>query len=106
MLRQAHQTVRELPRPLDPGLPMNYGNLPHHLFGHGGAERAAQRLGVPFLGAIPLDQEIREEADHGAPVVWSRPASQAGKAFRDLASQVAAKTSIQSFRRLPVINVR
>jgi ATP-binding protein involved in chromosome partitioning len=78
----------------------------HHLFGHGGAERAAQRLGVPFLGAIPLDQEIREEADHGAPVVSSRPDSTAGKAFRDLAAQVAAKTSIQSFRRLPVINVR
>jgi ATP-binding protein involved in chromosome partitioning len=78
----------------------------HHLFGHGGAERAAQRLGVPFLGAIPLDQEIREEADRGAPLVSSHPDSVAGKAFRDLASQVAAKTSIQSFRRLPVINVR
>jgi ATP-binding protein involved in chromosome partitioning len=78
----------------------------HHLFGHGGAERAAQRLGIPFLGAIPLDQEIREEADRGAPVVTSRPDSAAGKAFADLASQVAAKTSIQSFRRLPVINVR
>jgi ATP-binding protein involved in chromosome partitioning len=78
----------------------------HHLFGHGGAERAAQRLGIPFLGAIPLDQEIREEADRGAPVVTSRPDSAAGKAFRELASQVAAKTSIQSFRRLPVINVR
>jgi ATP-binding protein involved in chromosome partitioning len=78
----------------------------HHLFGHGGAERAAQRLGVPFLGAIPLDQEIREEADRGAPLVSSRPDSVAAKAFRDLASQVAAKTSIQSFRRLPVINVR
>ena len=78
----------------------------HHLFGHGGAERAAQRLGVPFLGAIPLDQEIREEADRGAPVVASRPDSEAGRAFLDLAAQVAAKTSIQSFRRLPVINVR
>jgi ATP-binding protein involved in chromosome partitioning len=78
----------------------------HHLFGHGGAERAAQRLEVPFLGAVPLDQEIREEADHGAPLVASRPDSTAARAFRDLASQVAAKTSIQSFRQLPVINVR
>jgi ATP-binding protein involved in chromosome partitioning len=78
----------------------------HHLFGHGGAERAAERLGVPFLGAVPLDQEIREEADQGAPLVASRPNSTAAKAFRDLASQVAAKTSIQSFRQLPVINVR
>jgi hypothetical protein len=39
-------------------------------------------------------------------VVTSRPDSAAGKAFGELASQVAARTSIQSFRRLPVINVR
>jgi hypothetical protein len=39
-------------------------------------------------------------------VVTSRPDSTAATAFRELASQVAAKTSIQSFRRLPVINVR
>jgi ATP-binding protein involved in chromosome partitioning len=78
----------------------------HHLFGHGGAERAARRLGVPFLGAIPLEQEIREESDGGAPVVSSRPDSAGARAFCDVASQIAAKTSIQSFRRLPVINVR
>jgi ATP-binding protein involved in chromosome partitioning len=78
----------------------------HHVFGHGGAERAAQRLGVPFLGGIPLDEQIRVEADAGAPIVVSRPDSPGARAFRDLASQVAARTSIQSFRRLPVINVR
>ncbi len=78
----------------------------HHIFGHGGAERAAQRLGVPFLGGIPLDEEIRAEADAGVPIVVSRPDSPGARAFRDLASQVAARTSIQSFRRLPVINVR
>jgi ATP-binding protein involved in chromosome partitioning len=78
----------------------------HHVFGHGGAERAAQRLGVPFLGAIPLAEDVRVESDGGAPIVVSLPDSPAAGAFRDLASQVAAKTSIQSFRRLPVINVR
>jgi len=78
----------------------------HHVFGHGGAERAAQRLGVPFLGGVPLDEQIRVEADAGAPIVVSRPDSPGARAFRDLASQVAARTSIQSFRRLPVINVR
>jgi len=78
----------------------------HHVFGHGGAERAAQRLGVPFLGAIPLEAEVREEADRGSPVVVSKPDSAAAKAFRDVASQIAARTSIQSFRQLPVINVR
>ena len=78
----------------------------HHIFGHGGAERAAQRLGVPFLGGIPLHADIREEADRGAPIVISQPESVAAKAFVDVASQIAARTSIQSFRRLPVINVR
>jgi len=78
----------------------------HHVFGHGGAERAAHRLGVPFLGGIPLHEDIRVESDSGAPIVVSRPDSAAAKAFTDLASQIAARTSIQSFRRLPVINVR
>ena len=77
----------------------------HHVFGHGGAERAAHRLGVPFLGAIPLHEDIRVESDGGAPIVVSRPDSPAAKAFADLAAQVAARTSIQSFRQLPVINV-
>jgi ATP-binding protein involved in chromosome partitioning len=78
----------------------------HHVFGHGGAERAAQRLGVPFLGGLPLSEDIRVESDNGAPIVVSRPDSPGARAFSDLASQIAARTSIQSFRRLPVINVR
>jgi ATP-binding protein involved in chromosome partitioning len=78
----------------------------HEIFSHGGAEAAAQRLGVPFLGAIPLEESIREDADKGTPVVISRPDSAGARAFIEIASQVAARTSIQSFRQLPVINVR
>jgi ATP-binding protein involved in chromosome partitioning len=78
----------------------------HFIFDHGGAERAAKRLGVPYLGGIPLEKTIREEADAGAPVVLSRPDTAGAKAFRDVASAVAARVSVQSFRRLPVINVR
>src|SRR5207302_2481978 len=77
----------------------------HEIFSHGGAEGAAKRLGVPFLGAIPLEEGIREDADSGTPVVISRPESAGAKAFVQIASQVAARTSIQSFRQLPVINV-
>ena len=78
----------------------------HDIFGHGGAEAAAKRLGVPFLGAVPLEEGIREDADGGTPVVISRPDSVGAKAFVDIASQVAARTSIQSYRQLPVISVR
>jgi len=78
----------------------------HYIFDHGGAERAARRLGVPYLGGIPLEKVIREEADAGAPVVVSRPDAAGSKAFRDIASALAARVSVQSFRQLPVINVR
>lgn len=52
---------------------MSYYICPHcghreHIFGHGGARRAAQELGYPFLGEIPLDPAIRAESDGGRPV--------------------------------------
>src|SRR5438552_11576276 len=78
----------------------------HHVFDHGLAERAAQRLGAPYLGAIPLEAAIREEADAGAPVVVSRPDTAGAQALRKVAAAVAAPLSVQSFRQLPVINVR
>jgi ATP-binding protein involved in chromosome partitioning len=78
----------------------------HHIFSHGGAEKAAEKMGVPFLGGVPLEEEIREESDGGHPVVLARPDGAGARAFRALASKIAARTSIQSFRTLPVINVR
>jgi ATP-binding protein involved in chromosome partitioning len=78
----------------------------HHVFDHGRAEQAAQRLGVPYLGGIPLESAIREASDAGAPVVISRPQSAGAQALRSVASAVAARVSVQSFRQLPVINVR
>ena len=76
------------------------------VFDHGRAERSAQRLGVPYLGAIPLEGSIREEADAGAPVVVSRPDTAGAQALRKVASALAARVAVQSFRQLPVINVR
>src|ERR1700736_4160819 len=78
----------------------------HEIFSHGGAESAGKRLGVPFLGSIPLEEGIREDADTGTPVVISRPDSAGAKGVLAVCSQVAARTSIQSFRQLPVLNVR
>jgi ATP-binding protein involved in chromosome partitioning len=78
----------------------------HHVFDHGRAEGAAQRLGVPYLGGVPLESAIREASDAGEPVVISRPNSAGAQAMRRVASAVAARVSVQSFRQLPVINVR
>jgi ATP-binding protein involved in chromosome partitioning len=78
----------------------------HHIFDHGQAERAAKRLGVPYLGGIPLEAAIREEADAGAPVVVSRPDTAGAQALRKVASALAARVAVQSYRQLPVISVR
>ena len=78
----------------------------HHVFDHGRAEQAAQRLGVPYLGGIPLEGAMREASDAGAPVVVSRPDSAGAQALRKVSSAVAARVSVQSFRQLPVISVR
>jgi ATP-binding protein involved in chromosome partitioning len=58
------------------------------IFGHGGARHEAERLGVPFLGEVPLAMEIREQSDAGAPVVVSAPGSVHARHFRDIAARV------------------
>lgn len=60
----------------------------YDIFGHGGAEREAHRLGVPFLGGVPLEMETRELSDLGQPVVAARPDSAQAKVYRAIAARV------------------
>ncbi len=57
------------------------------IFGHGGAEREADKLGIPFLGGVPLHMEIREKSDAGQPIVATNPDSQLAQAYRDIAAR-------------------
>jgi len=57
------------------------------IFAHGGAKAEAERLGVPFLGEVPLTIVIRETSDSGKPVVVSEPLSVAAEAYRALAKK-------------------
>jgi len=59
------------------------------IFGHGGARAEAERIGVPFLGEVPLQLAIREAGDAGTPVVAAQPGSEVAAAFRAVAAQVA-----------------
>jgi ATP-binding protein involved in chromosome partitioning len=79
----------------------------HHeadIFGHGGGQKMAEDLGVPFLGRIPIYQPIREGSDSGVPLVMSEPGSPAGKAFIATAERVAAEISIASYKKAPVLS--
>jgi ATP-binding protein involved in chromosome partitioning len=60
----------------------------HEIFGHGGARMEADRLGVAFLGEIPLDPEMRWRSDAGQPIVVSNPDSVHAAIFRDIAAKV------------------
>lgn len=64
---------------------------PSDIFGHGGAEEDARRLGVPFLGAIPLHMEIRENSDAGTPVVVSQPDGPHTAIYKKIAIKLAAR---------------
>lgn len=58
------------------------------IFGHGGARHEAERLGVPFLGEVPLEMKIRETSDAGSPIVASQPDSPQAAAYRGIAARV------------------
>ncbi|MFC0632751.1 Mrp/NBP35 family ATP-binding protein [Brevundimonas balnearis] len=64
-------------------------NMSGPVFGEGGTAREAERLGAPFLGALPLDAAIRRGGDDGRPVVAADPGGDVAKAFAAIAEQVA-----------------
>ena len=61
---------------------------PTDIFGAGGAEQEALRLGVDFLGGIPLHKDIRTTSDDGTPIVLESPDSIHSKSYRDIASAI------------------
>lgn len=79
---------------------MSYYACPHcgerdDIFGNGGTKRAAEAMGLAFLGELPLASAIRERGDRGRPSALDAESPQ-GKAFRAVAEQVAAQISIRT----------
>jgi ATP-binding protein involved in chromosome partitioning len=75
------------------------------IFGHGGARREAERMGVPFLGEVPLDMTIRETSDSGRPVVATDPDGPHARAYRAIAERVREELAGASGKRAPKIVV-
>ncbi|MCC7251176.1 P-loop NTPase [Hyphomicrobium sp.] len=63
----------------------------YDIFGHGGAKAEAEKLGVPFLGEVPLTIEVRETSDAGRPVTATAPESPSAQAFREIAARAWAE---------------
>jgi ATP-binding protein involved in chromosome partitioning len=75
----------------------------YDIFGHGGARLEAERIGVPFLGEVPLTINIRETSDAGTPVVVSDPDGVTAAVYRDIATKVWAQVTGQPLRAAPTI---
>ncbi len=77
---------------------MSYLDLPDgtrmDLFGSGGGEQLAQATETPFLGKVPIDQNVRIGGDSGKPIVVSHPDSPVAIALREIAEGLAAKISV------------
>jgi ATP-binding protein involved in chromosome partitioning len=75
----------------------------YDIFGHGGARKEAERIGVPFLGEVPLTMNIRETSDAGTPLVASEPNGIVAGIYRDIASRVWQQLGGQQPRPAPAI---
>jgi ATP-binding protein involved in chromosome partitioning len=80
---------------------MSYFVCPHcgertDIFSHGGGQQVAEQMGVPFLGEVPIDPQVRSGGDEGKPVVALAPDSPAARVFCDIAGKVAAAISVHN----------
>jgi ATP-binding protein involved in chromosome partitioning len=90
---------------------MSYFLCPHcgersEVFSHGGARREAEKLGVDFLGELPLDMAIRETSDGGHPIVVARPESDPARTYRAIAEQVWGKVAGAPAKAAPRIVIQ
>ncbi|KVK41607.1 sodium:proton antiporter [Agrobacterium deltaense] len=75
----------------------------YDIFGHGGAKAEAERIGVPFLGEVPLTISIREMSDAGTPVVAAEPNGPQAAIYRDIAEKVWARIGADERKAAPKI---
>ncbi len=92
---------------------MSYFICPHcsgrsDIFSHGGARKEAERLGVDFLGEVPLDMAIRQTSDDGTPIVFAEPDGPHAEVYRGIAKRVWAKvgTRTDGARQAPRILIQ
>jgi ATP-binding protein involved in chromosome partitioning len=67
------------------------------IFREGGGRGISEELGIPFLGAIPIDPEVVVAGDEGTPIVARNPGSAAAIAYREIAGKVASAVARANF---------
>ena len=85
---------------------MSYFVCPHcttrvEIFSHGGGRKTAEDFGIPFLGEVALDPEVRAGGDYGSPVATRGPDSPEARSFYEIARLVAARVSVVDMMASP-----
>ena len=73
----------------------NCGHV-EHIFGEDGGKRYAAEKGIDYLGALPLNMQIRLQADNGKPTVVSDPDGEVAQIYKAVARQVAVKIAAKA----------
>lgn len=77
----------------------------YHIFGEDGAKNLAEKMGVPFLGEVPIEQQLREGGDSGKPIVVENSSALSSKAFTELSQRVAQQVAIRNATAEPTEKV-
>ncbi|CAA0832167.1 IND1(iron-sulfur protein required for NADH dehydrogenase)-like [Striga hermonthica] len=74
---------------------------PYYIFGKGGAQRIADKMGMAFLGEVPLETGIRSGSDEGVPIVISEPDSFVSRAYDDVAQKIVGRLELTKQQYAP-----
>jgi len=77
----------------------------YDIFGTGGGNKLSKELSVPLLGAIPINQKIREGGDKGKPIVFENSTSEEAQKIIEISRNLAAQVSIQNVSIPPKIEI-
>jgi ATP-binding protein involved in chromosome partitioning len=75
------------------------------IFGHGGAAEEAERLGIPLLGQVPLEMDIRATSDAGTPITASQPDSPHAEIYKNMAKKIIDRLP-ETERTAPAITIK
>jgi ATP-binding protein involved in chromosome partitioning len=75
----------------------------HAIFSQGGGERTAKNLGLPYLGAIPLDGAMTASGDAGKPLVYSNPNSPASQILLEISGKIASQLAVFTLDKAPAL---
>ena len=101
MFKKVHVPVLGIVENMAYFVPPDMPDKKYYLFGKHGARDLAERMGINFLGEIPLEQSVRESGDSGQPIVTGDVDSKSAQAFVELANNTIQQLALRQKEQPP-----